>query len=57
MANRSSKIDVRDFETGIKKIGITIPRHNIKMVFNYIDATNDGWIDFEDWLKRVPDQT
>jgi len=51
LANKSSKMDIRDFETGCKKCDIRIRHHDIKTIFNYIDVNKDGLIDFDDWKK------
>ena len=55
LANRSSKMNIRDFESGCKKCDIGIPHHDIKLVFTYLDANKDGKIDYDDWCKMVPD--
>ena len=55
LANRSSKMDIRDFEMGIKKCDIRIRHLDIELVFNFLDLYKDGFIDYDDWSAQIPD--
>lgn len=55
LANRSSKMNIRDFETGIKKCDIRIKHQDMKLIFDYLDVYKDGYINYDDWSQQIPD--
>lgn len=50
--DKNGVVDREEFNIGIAKLGLSIPRHQIDRFFTLIDEDNKGYIDYVKFLER-----
>ena len=44
-------MDIRDFETGLKKCDIRIKHQDVELIFKFLDVYKHGYISYDGWQQ------